>query len=162
MSEVDPAPLPQIDPARAIEVIVAFIREQIRDNPLPFFQELRAHRPIMRAGPVWLVARRRDVEEILHRETIFSVQSYSPRMAGVIGPFVLSLDVTPEYDRDISAMRLAVRREDLDIDGSFRYIKVWMIVGAAASDSGVVVVGLVPRHAPASDNDLSTVDEIVN
>ncbi len=29
MTEVDAAPLPQIDPARAVEVIVAFIREQM-------------------------------------------------------------------------------------------------------------------------------------
>lgn len=55
-----------------------------------------------------------------------------------------------------------VRREDLNIDGGFRYIKAWMVIGSAASDSGVVVIGLVPRNAPASDNDLSTVDEIVN
>lgn len=55
-----------------------------------------------------------------------------------------------------------VRREDLNIDGGFRYIKAWMIVADATSDCGLVVVGLVPRNAPASDNDLSTVDEIVN
>jgi cytochrome P450 len=53
------------------------------------------------------------VEEILHRETIFSVSPYLPRMMGVIGPFVLSQDITPGYDRDISVMRLVVRREDL-------------------------------------------------
>jgi hypothetical protein len=53
-----------------------------------------------------------------------------------------------------------VRREDLDIRDDFRYIKAWMIVGTATSDCGLVVVGVVPRRAPASDNDLSTVDEI--
>lgn len=55
-----------------------------------------------------------------------------------------------------------IRREDLNIDGGLRYIKAWMIVGTATSDCGLVVIGLVPRNAPASDNDLSTVDEIVN
>jgi cytochrome P450 len=34
-------------------------------------------------------------------------------MMGVIGPFVLSQDITPRYDHDISVMRLVVRREDL-------------------------------------------------
>src|SRR5262249_61672672 len=34
-------------------------------------------------------------------------------MMGVIGPFVLSQDITPSYDHDISVMRLVVRREDL-------------------------------------------------
>ena len=38
---------------------------------------------------------------------------YLPRMMGVIGPFVLSQDITPSYDHDISVMRLVVRREDL-------------------------------------------------
>ena len=32
---------------------------------------------------------------------------------GVIGPFVLSQDITPGYDHDISVMRLVVRREEL-------------------------------------------------
>ncbi|MCB9930094.1 MAG: cytochrome P450 [Alphaproteobacteria bacterium] len=89
-----------------------FVRGQIRDNALPFFRELRDHRPIMPAGPIWLVSRFRDVEEILHRETVFGVP-YLPNMTGVIGPFVLSQDITPQYDHDISAMRLAIRREDL-------------------------------------------------
>jgi cytochrome P450 len=53
------------------------------------------------------------VEEVLHREEVFSVSPYLPRMMGVIGPFVLSQDITPSYDHDISVMRLVVRREDL-------------------------------------------------
>lgn len=55
-----------------------------------------------------------------------------------------------------------LRREDLSIDDGYRYVKLQMIVGAAASDSAAIVLGLVPRRAPASDNDLSSVDEIVS
>jgi cytochrome P450 len=91
----------------------AYIMDQIRGNALPFFQELRDDRPILQSGAATLVSRFRDVEEILHRETIFSVSPYLPRMMGVIGPFVLSQDITPSYDHDISVMRLVVRREDL-------------------------------------------------
>ena len=91
----------------------AYIMDQIRGNALPFFQELRDDRPIFQNAAATLVSRFRDVEEILHRETIFSVSPYLPRMMGVIGPFVLSQDITPGYDRDISIMRLVVRREDL-------------------------------------------------
>lgn len=90
-----------------------FIMEQIRSNALPFFTELRDFRPILRSPMATVVAQFRDVEEILHREEIFSVQPYLPRMMGVIGPFVLSQDITPIYDHDISVMRLVVRREDL-------------------------------------------------
>jgi cytochrome P450 len=90
-----------------------FIMEQIRSNALPFFQELRDDRPILQSPIATLVAQFRDVEEILHREEVFSVSPYLPRMMGVIGPFVLSQDITPSYDHDISVMRLVVRREDL-------------------------------------------------
>src|SRR5690348_15596100 len=90
-----------------------FIMEQIRGNALPFFKELRDTRPILQGLMGTLVAQFRDVEEILHREEIFSVSPYLPRMMGVIGPFVLSQDITPRYDHDISIMRLVVRREDL-------------------------------------------------
>lgn len=54
-----------------------------------------------------------------------------------------------------------VRREDLDIDGGYRYVKLSVTVGTATSDMGAIVLGVVPRRAPASDNDLSSVDEIV-
>ena len=79
----------------------------------PSSKELRDDRPILQNPAVTLVSRFQDVEEILHRETIFSVSPYLPRMMGVIGPFVLSQDITPGYDHDISVMHLVVRREDL-------------------------------------------------
>lgn len=90
-----------------------FIMEQIRGNALPFFKELRDDRPILQNPMATLVAQFRDVEEILHREEVFSVSPYLPRMMGVIGPFVLSQDITPGYDHDMSVMHLVVRREDL-------------------------------------------------
>ena len=90
-----------------------FIMDQMRGNALPFFKELRDDRPILQSSIATLVAQFRDVEEILHREEIFSVSPYLPRMTGVIGPFVLSQDITPRYDHDISVMRLVVQREDL-------------------------------------------------
>jgi cytochrome P450 len=90
-----------------------YIMDQIRSNAPPFFQELRDDRPILQSAAATIVSRFQDVEEILRRETIFSVSPYLPRMMGVIGPFVLSQDITPGYDHDISIMRLAVRREDL-------------------------------------------------
>lgn len=101
------------DPREIAAKQFQFVMEQIRSNALPFFQELRDDRPILQTPMATLVARFRDVEEILHREEVFSVSPYLSRMMGVIGPFVLSQDITPGYDRDISVMRLVVRREDL-------------------------------------------------
>jgi cytochrome P450 len=101
------------DPKETASKQFQFIMEQIRANASSFFKELRDSRPILQGLAATLVARFRDVEEILHREEIFSVSPYLPRMMGVIGPFVLSQDITPRYDHDISVMRLVVRREDL-------------------------------------------------
>ena len=101
------------DPKEIAGKQFAFIMEQIRGNALPFFTELRDNRAILQSPMATLVAQFRDVEEILHRELVFSVSPYLPRMMGVIGPFVLSQDITPSYDHDISVMRLVVRREDL-------------------------------------------------
>ncbi len=50
---------------------------------------------------------------------------------------------------------------DLDLDNSFNHIRLTLTVGAAASLVAGVLIGLDPRMAPASDNDVSTVDEIV-
>lgn len=101
------------DPRQMAGKQLQFIMDQIRSNALPFFGELRDFRPILQSAMATVVAQFRDVEEILHREEIFSVNPYLPRMMGVIGPFVLSQDITPIYDHDISVMRLVVKREDL-------------------------------------------------
>src|SRR6516164_3303877 len=101
------------DPQEVAGKQFQFIMEQIRGNALPFFKELRDDRPILQSPMATLIAQFRDVEEILHREEVFSVSPYLPRMMGVIGPFILSQDITPSYDHDISVMRLVVRREDL-------------------------------------------------
>ena len=101
------------DPKAIASAQFQFIMGQIEGNALPFFQELRDDRPVLQSPIATLVSQFRDVEEILYREKVFSVSPYLPRMMGVIGPFVLSQDITPRYDHDISVMRLVVRREDL-------------------------------------------------
>tara|TARA_R110002051_G_scaffold69334_1_gene124719 strand:- start:761 stop:1198 length:438 start_codon:yes stop_codon:yes gene_type:complete len=52
-----------------------------------------------------------------------------------------------------------LRFDELNDDA--RYVKAAMTVGTATSDCSAIVMGL-PRYYPASDNDLSSVDEIVN
>ena len=43
-----------------------------------------------------------------------------------------------------------------------RYVKGVVTVATANSDLGMLALGFDARYAPASDNDMSTVDEIVN
>jgi hypothetical protein len=52
------------------------------------------------------------------------------------------------------------RAEDLDADNAFTHAAVIMTTGTATSDSAALLLGLNPRYAPASDNDLASVDSI--
>lgn len=50
---------------------------------------------------------------------------------------------------------------ELDINNSFTHVALSVTTATAACDLGAVVLGFAPRYAPASDNDLASVDEIV-
>jgi len=63
-------------------------------------------------------------------------------------------------DSDKQAV-INLRRDDLDMANDFTHVRLSMTVGTAASDAGAVVLAVDPNYAPASDNDASTVDEIV-
>ncbi len=54
-----------------------------------------------------------------------------------------------------------LRQEELDVQNGFDYFRLSVTVAIATSDVGGVVLGCHPRRAPASDFDLSSVDEIV-
>ena len=78
-----------------------------------FFGELRRSRPILQTpGPV-IVTRYADVQEVLSRETVFSVRLYAPKIDECVGPFMLSRDATAFNERDKSVMKVMLRREDL-------------------------------------------------
>jgi len=55
-----------------------------------------------------------------------------------------------------------VLAEDLDMANNFDQGAISVTGAVAASDYGVVALGFNPRYAPASDNDLASVDEIVS
>jgi cytochrome P450 len=61
-----------------------------------------------------VVTRYEDVKEVLRRDDDFAVV-YEPRMRQITAGenFFLGMQDTPEYTRDVSNMRIAVRRDDL-------------------------------------------------
>lgn len=61
-----------------------------------------------------VVSRSSDVHEVIDREADFEVV-YAPRMAVVTngGNFFLGMQDSPTYARDVSNMRLVIRREDI-------------------------------------------------
>lgn len=71
-------------------------------------------------------------------------------------------------DDDNKQVIINLRAEDLDIDGGYDFVKLSVTVSDSASPDAAVadvcatVLGFFPRFAPASANDLASVDEIVN
>jgi len=61
-----------------------------------------------------IVSRREDVREVLERDDLFEVV-YAPRMEMITGgaDFFLGMQDEPAYTRDVSNMRIVVRRADL-------------------------------------------------
>ncbi|TGE01222.1 cytochrome P450 [Methylobacterium nonmethylotrophicum] len=88
------------------------------------FAVLRLVQPNLRFGTVLvaayansgtaIVTRRDDVIDVLSRDDDFGVV-YGPRMKAITDGenFFLGMQDTPRYTRDVSAMRLVVRREDV-------------------------------------------------
>lgn len=55
-----------------------------------------------------------------------------------------------------------LRSEELDTANDFTHFRVKYTPTTAASIAGVAVLGMDPRYAPASDNDLASVAQIVS
>jgi hypothetical protein len=54
-----------------------------------------------------------------------------------------------------------LKQEDLDFANGFKWFRLSITVGTAASLISALVVGLDPRYGPATDNDAATVKEVV-
>jgi cytochrome P450 len=82
---------------------------------LPFgFRILRALRPILHLGNIFVVTRYDDVREVFLNDRAFRVP-YAAKLDVIMGhhPFFLSMDDTPDYRRDTEAMRKVVLRSDI-------------------------------------------------
>lgn len=55
-----------------------------------------------------------------------------------------------------------LRGEQLDVDGGFAFVRLSMTIGTATSDAGALLFGFDSRFGPATDNDATTVDEVVS
>ena len=61
------------------------VQQWIREEPLPFFKQLRAQRPVLETPECTLVALFTDVRDMLQMPKVFTVDLYKPKM-GVTGP----------------------------------------------------------------------------
>jgi cytochrome P450 len=103
-----------------------------------FIPSLALRRSLVKAydnnGTV-LVTRYEDVKEVLRRDADFAVV-YEPRMRQITAGenFFLGMQDIPDYTRDVSNMRIAVRRDDLPgIIAPFAAARAGEIVAAAGA-----------------------------
>src|SRR5258708_34941550 len=80
------------------------------DDPLSFFKELRAHRPVLVLQECTLVALYDDVIEMLNMPKVFTVALYEPKMAN--GYMMMHDDDALHY-REKSLMQGLLNRDDL-------------------------------------------------
>jgi cytochrome P450 len=105
--------------------------------PLAFLPNLVISKQFITSYPnngTALVTRYEDVMEVLSRDGDFEVV-YEPRMIDITGGenFFLGMQDTPRYTRDVSNMRIAVRRNDVtDIIAPFAARKAKELVAAAS------------------------------
>jgi cytochrome P450 len=93
---------------------LAGLKTSLARNPEPVFAILRKIKPILVVDNFALVTRFDDVQEVLARDEIFQV-TYGPKMQVITASsnFFLGMQNTPDYTRDVSNMRTAVRRDDV-------------------------------------------------
>lgn len=133
------------DTADFIPQAVALIEHRIQQHPQKVFALLRVARPVLLVKGVAIVTRFRDVVEVLRADPDFSVSGYAPPMRAITGDFILGLDNGPDYERDISLLRLVFRQADVPA--------VKALVTRAAED-------LVGRHADSGS--LDVVQDVAN
>jgi cytochrome P450 len=85
------------------------VRGWISEGPLPFYQELREHRPVLVMPELVLAARFADCDEILRRYDLFSVALLKPKE----GSYFMAQDDTAVHWREKSIMKAVLDFEEL-------------------------------------------------
>ena len=85
------------------------VRRWMDTEPLPFFKELRAKRPILVTPKCTLVTRFDDVRELLNMPKVFTVQHYVPKMDN----YLMAHDDDALHTREKSLMQFMLSRDDI-------------------------------------------------
>ena len=120
------------------------VRRWMWEEPLPFFDELRRDRPILRTPEVTLVARFSDCRSVLLRHDVFSVALYRPKQ----GDYWMAQDDTAIHWREKSIMSAILDREDIPNIRTYVADKAAALI-AAAGGAMDAVAGLT-RAVPVA------------
>lgn len=105
-------------PQQVVKEQFELFQHWIFGKPEELFAELRAKRPIfVMPGPApTIVSRFRDVLEVAGVNSVFGVKPYALTNGVIFGGqnFLLGMEDGPQYEFEVSALRVAIRRTDLD------------------------------------------------
>lgn len=112
----------------------------------PVFKLLRRVAPVLVVGKTALLTRHADVLEVLSRDTDFTIAEINEkRINAMDGPFILGMDRSPQYEREESTLREAVRRDDLERIRRFVAGSADELVAAARPQGRIDVVNGLAR-----------------
>ena len=136
------------DPATTAKAQGQLLQRWLALQPLELFAELRDHRPIfVSPGPI-VVTKSADVQEVLDRDRYFTVRPYAPKMERIAGTFILGTEEGPRYQRDVSILRLAVRRDDLPSIRAFVAATADQLIDEVMPRRKIEVVSSLSRRVP--------------
>ncbi|HEX5872412.1 MAG TPA: cytochrome P450 [Longimicrobium sp.] len=114
------------------------------------FHVLRRWAPLLKVGGRVVVSRHADVLEVLNRDADFTISEVNgPSIDRINGPFILSMDRGPEYDRDHAALRACARREDAERIRHMARDAAARAVDAARPQRRLEAVQRLTRSVPA-------------
>lgn len=115
----------------------------------PVFAVLRGLFPVLKVGNRVVVSRHADVLDVLTRDQDFTIsQVNGPPIDLINGPFILSMDRGPTYERDHAALRMAARYDDLPRVRAFAREHAEALVEAAKPAGELEVVQGLTRLVP--------------
>jgi cytochrome P450 len=117
-------------------------------HPQPLFDLLRTLKPVLHVHDIAIVTRYPDVVEVLTNDDAFGVAPYNEKMQALVGDFILGIDNTPEYEHDVSILRLAAPRSDMPGLVGFVNETADALVAEAAAN-GVIDVPDLAKRVPA-------------
>jgi cytochrome P450 len=139
-------------PQKILQEQFGLLQQWMFTRPADLFAELRAKRPIfVMPGPApAVVTRYRDVLEVTDVGSVFGVKPYAATNAVILGGanFLLGMDDGPQYEFEVSALRVVVRRTDLDTIRSTVAANARAKTAAAASAGQLDIVEGFARALP--------------
>ena len=125
---------------------VKLLESHAREHPERLFKLLRTVKPVLLKNNLAIVTRYHDVAEVLGHDEAFSVQPYREKMTRLAGDFILGTDDSPQYERDVSILRLAAPRSDVPALAGFVEETAEELVAGAG---GRVDVADLSKRVPA-------------